>query len=263
VDEISRRKVLSIVAAGAGGLVAKASGLMPEIALGGAGARKIQARQLLGSELQTAVADARRNAAGGGTFRSLIALGFRPVPHAVAAVEANDIDGTHYGSMVLMDLTDGAGRRARFIHRVSPNPITGAALWSSADPSRIEVHEADAGGLRHTSTLTTRPDRSTLVEWTDGRRTVIPPRPPELSSIASAEGRAGLSAPVSDWVQVCQWICELGWEITCGLVFVVACTVCGVETLGLCIIFCAVVGIVTCYTTARTWCYTACNWVWI
>lgn len=269
---LTRRKLIPAFGVIGGALLARAASILPERqllagvapgALSAAEPRKVQARQLLGSELRAAVAGARASAAGSDTFRGLAALGFRPVPDGVAAVEANDVDGTRYGSMVLMDLVDGGGRRARFIHRRSPNPITGAAIWSKADPARIEVYESNGGGLRRSSELTVRSDRSILVESADGRRTVIPPRPLDLSPVAAGEGRAGLAAPLPDWVEVCEWICQLSWEIVCGLVFVVACTVCGVETLGLCIIACAVVGIVVCYTTAHNWCYTSCRWVWV
>ena len=85
---ISRRKVLSIVAASAGGLVAKASGLMPEIALAGEAPRSAAATTTEGNMVLE-------------QFDSLSALLKSPDQHEKSNQRKNDDEqheqGTPYG----------------------------------------------------------------------------------------------------------------------------------------------------------------------
>ena len=268
---LTRRTFLPAIGVVGGAVFARAAALFPEreMLAGAVPAglltpekKQIKVKQLIGGELKAAVARARRTGAGSGSLHSLAGRGFAAVPEGAGAIEVNGLDGTAYGSMVSSELVHSDGRHARFIQRVTPNgTLTGFTISDAADPNRIEVYESDGDEPRWVGVVTLRPDHSALIEWANGERTEVPPRP--LTGADLDGGHGGVAAPLSDWVQVCNWVCTLSCGVVCGLMFLVVCAACTGGTLGACAVICAVTAILVCGISCTNYCDVACSWVWI
>jgi hypothetical protein len=256
--------VLSIVAAGAGGLVAKASGIMPEIAIAGepsglTGATTTEGGLVIEAfdqaALSHAIGDARSNREARVLWETLEADGMRAQPGLAYGSRAQIKTNPQLrGHFVALPFTDGRGRSAKLYHALEAQGRLKSfvARWDDADQRTVDVLDVRAGAARRRSRVLVGSDESTI-DFADGSRKVVR---------TGGRGRPpGLAAPVAD--------CGVGGvmcAISCGLVVELSCVyestvVCG----GLALIcppcgaFCAVVTVVMCSVVTSYSCYYVCG----
>jgi hypothetical protein len=264
VTDLSRRKVLSIVAAGAGGLVAKASGLMPEIALAGeppssgAGATtegNMVIEQLDRAAIGRALGDARADGAGRLLWAALESDGMVAQPGLAYGSRAHlKTDPRLRGHFVAMPFSDGHGRSAKLYHALeAQGGLKSFVLrWNDVDQRTVEVFDVQSGAARRRSTVFLGTAEATIV-FADGTRKVIR---------TSGRGRPpGLAAPNADCgVEgvMCSIVCALTVELSCLYESTV---VCGGLTIicPLCGAVCEVVTVVMCSVVTAYSCYYVCK----
>lgn len=264
MTDISRRKVLSIVAAGAGGLIAKASGLMPEIALAGeppgstAGTLtegNMVIEQFDQAAVGRAIAAARGDRQSRVLWTALERDGMRPQPSLAYGSRAHiKTDPQLAGHFVAVPFIDGRGRSAKLYYGVEAQggPKSFVMRWNDADQKTVDFFDVEVGAARRRSTVSLGTDESTIV-LADGSRHVI--RTP-------GRGRApGLAAPSADCPVegvVCAIVCGVTVGYACWYETTVVCV--GLAMIcPPCGVVCEVVSFVMCGVVVATSCYYVCR----
>jgi hypothetical protein len=265
VPDISRRKVLSIVTAGAGGLVAKASGLMPEIALAGETPSSIAATTTEGNLVieqfdQAAIARALGDARSDRDGRLLWAAleSDRMVAQSSLAYGARahlKTDPQVRGHFVAVPFADGLGRSAKLYHGLeAQGGLKSFVLrWKEVDQRAVEVFDVQAGAARRRSTVFLGTAESTIV-FADGSRRVIPTpgrgRPPGLAAPAADCGVEGVICAIS-CALVVELSCLYESSVVCGGLTLI-CPPCGAVCEVVTIVMCSVVTSYSCYYVCRS-----------
>jgi len=264
VTDISRRKVLSIVAAGAGGLIAKASGLMPEIALAGeppgstAGTLtegNMVIEQFDQSAVGRAIAAARADRQSRLLWAALEKDGMRPQPSLAYGSRAHiKTDPQLAGHFVAVPFIDGRGRSAKLYYGLEAQGGLKSFVtrWNDVDQKSVEVFDVQSGAARRRSKVLLGTDEATI-EFADGTSHVIRTR---------GQGRPpGLAAPSADCTAqgvVCAVICGTVVGFGCWYESTVVCV-----GLGLlcppCGVVCEVVSVIMCGIVTSTSCYYVCR----
>jgi hypothetical protein len=266
--KLTRRAVLPAVGAIGGGLLAGLVALLPEVQLSASAAaptgHRVRVRYLLGGELAAAVARSQADPKARATLNFLSSGSFAARSESAMAIEVTDENGRPYGALLAMDFSDPAhGREARLMHRTAGDAsLLGATTWSAADPTLVDVFVASGEGIVRSSSVRLHPDGSARIEWASGEATDVPARP-QLAPRPTGSGRAGVAAPVQDWVEFCEWVCNISCGVVCGLEWLVICAACTGGTFGACAIICVVVAVVTCLFSCTNWCGVSCRLVWI
>jgi len=264
VTDISRRKVLSIVAAGAGGLIAKASGLMPEIALAGeppgstAGTLtegNMVIEQFDQAAVGRAIGAARADEQGRVLWAALEKDGMRPQPSLAYGSRAHIKTNPQLaGHFVAVPFSDGRGRYAKLYYGLEAlgGLKSFVMRWNDADQKSVEVFDVQSGAARRRSRVLLGTDESTI-DFADGSRRVIRTpgrgRPPGLAAPAADCGVEGV---------MCTVVCTLTVELSClyessvvcvGLAAI--CPPCGAVCEVVTIVMCSVVTAYSCYYVCR------------
>ena len=261
--DISRRKVLSIVAAGAGGLVAKASGLMPEIALAGETPTSAAATTTEGNmvieqfdraAIGRALGDARADKEGRLLWAALERDGMLAQPSLAYGSRAHlKTDPQLRGHFVAVPFSDGLGRSAKLYHGLEAlgGLKSFAMRWNDVDQRNVEVLEARSGAARLRSRVLLGTDEATIV-FADGSRHVIR---------TSGRGRPpGLAAPLADCgVEgvMCAVVCGVTVGFSCWYESTVVCLGLG-ALCPLCGAICEVVTVIMCGAVTAYSCYYVC-----
>ncbi len=261
---ISRRKVLAIVAAGAGGLVAKASGIMPEIALAGEPTSSALTTTTEGNmvieqfdqaAIGRAIGAARADAQGRLLWAALDRDGMRPQPSFAYGARAHiKTDPQLAGHFVAVPFSDGRGRSAKLYYGLEAQGglKTFVTRWNDVDQKTVEVLDVQAGAARRRSRVLIGADEATI-DFADGTRHVIH---------TSAGGRPpGLAAPSAECTAqgvVCAVVCGTVVGFGCWYESSVVCF-----GLGLlcppCGVVCEVVSVIMCGVVVSTSCYYVCR----
>ena len=264
MTDISRRKVLAIVAASAGGLVAKATGLMTEIALAGetpdsAAATLTEGNMVIEPFDQSAVGRAIGAARSDGQSRLLWAAlerdGMRPHASLTYGARAHiKSDPRLAGHFVAVPFSDGRGRSAKLYYGLEAQGGLKSFVtqWNDVDQKSGEVFDVQSGAVRRRSRVLVGSDESTI-DFADGSRHVIRTSP---------RGRPpGLAAPSADCNAegvVCAVICGTVVGFGCWYESTVVCV-----GLGLlcppCGVVCEVVSVIMCGIVTSYSCYYVCR----
>jgi hypothetical protein len=270
VTDISRRKVLSIVAAGAGGLVAKASGLMPEIALAAeaptpAGPTSSSAgvttegnmiiEQFDRAAIGRALGEAQADKEGRLLWAALERDGMLARPSLAYGSRAHlRSDPQLRGHFVAIPFSDGLGRSAKLYHGLEAQGGLKSFVmrWDDVDQTNVSIFDVQSGTVRRRSTVLLGADASTIV-FADGSRRVI--RTP-------GRGRPpGLAAPLADCSLegvMCSIVCDLVVGLSCAYEATVVCVGLGMLCPP-CGVVCEVVAIVMCSVVTSYSCYYVCR----
>ena len=258
--DISRRKVLAIIATGVGGVAAKAGGLMPEIAM----ARNADAPASQGvtpggnlaiaefdrPEVARLIGEAQRNADSRALWQLLQKDGLHPQPQLAYGARAYlRNDPKLRGHFLALPFSSGAGQSAALYQGVDAYgaPKLFATRWNDADTSTVDVFDVNGGRASRRSRVRIGTNES-VIELVDGTRRTVP---------MPARRGPGLAAPSADCGVNGVW-CALACELTVGLAcwaesLVVCagvapfCPPCGVICAVVTVIMCAVVTTVSCY----------------
>ena len=265
VTDISRRKVLSIVAAGAGGLVAKASGIMPEIALagdmptpatpGGETEGNLVIEPFDRGAISRALGNARADREGRLLWAGLEKDGMRAQPSLAYGSRAHlRTDPRQQGQFIAVPFSDGRGHSAKLYHGLEAQGGLKSFVmrWDDADQNSVEVLDVRAGATRRRSRVLLGANESTII-FADGSRQIIR---------APGRGRPpGLAAPMADCnVQgvMCSIVCDLVVGLSCAYEATVVCV--GLAAIcPPCGVVCEVVSVIMCSVVASYSCYYVCR----
>lgn len=267
MTDISRRKVLSIVAAGAGSLVAKASGLMPEIALAGetpssagltpgsAGATTTEGNMVIEqfdrAAIGRALGEVRAVKEGRLLWAALERDGMRAQPSLAYGSRAHlRTDPQVRGHFIAVPFSDGLGRSAKLYHGLEAlgGLKSFVMRWNDVDQRNVEFLEARSGAARLRSRVLLGTDEATIV-FADGSRHVMRSsgrgRPPGLAAPSADCGVDGVMCAVVCGVTV-GWACWYESSVVC-VGFAALCPPCGLICEAVSVIMCGAVTAYSCY----------------
>lgn len=264
MTDISRRKVLAIIAAGVGSVAAKASGLMPEIAMarnadapaaqGVTPEGNLAIEELDRDGIAQLIAEGQLNADTRALWQLLEKDGLRPQPQLGYGARAHlRTDPKLRGHFVAVPFSNGAGLSATVYGGVDAygERKLFATRWHDVDRSTVDVFDVKAGRASRRSRVTIGANEA-VIELVDGtRRTVRMP----------ARRGPGLAAPSADcsvdgvW---CALACETAVGLACWAESLVVCA--GIAPLcPPCGVVCAVVTVIMCGVVTTVSCYYVCH----
>lgn len=264
MTSISRRKVLSIVAASAGGLVAKASGLMPEIALAGeapsSGAAtttegNMVLEQFDSAAIGRAIGDARADKEGRLLWAALERDGMRAQPNFAYGSRAHlASDPQVRGHFVAVPFSDGFGRSAKLYHGLEAQGGLKSFVmrWNDVDQKTVDFFDVQTGAARQRSTVFRGTAESTIV-LADGSRHVI-----RTPGRGRTPGLAAPSAACPVEGVICAIVCGVTVGFACWYETAVVCVGLGILCPP-CGVICEVVSFVMCGVVTATSCYYVCR----
>jgi hypothetical protein len=264
VTSISRRKVLSIVAAGAGGLVAKASGLMPEIALAGETTSSGMTSTTEGNiviehfdqpAIGRAIGAARADAQGRLLWAALETDGMRPQMNFAYGARAHiKTDPQLAGHYVAVPFSDRRGRSAKLYYGLEAQGGLKSFItrWNDDDQKAVEVFDVQAGVARRRSRVLIGIDEATI-DFAGGARHVI-----HTTGAGRPPGFAAPSAECNAQGVVCAVVCGTVVGFGCWYESTVVCVGLGILCPP-CGAVCEVISVIMCGIVASTSCYYVCR----